>query len=193
MGMNWAEINPNEDMLLDIHTKLLMLRNIELPTLYNPETLPDDLRQAETVIKELKDKYVETVNQLLRVNKEHNEKRAKIDKLVEILNVMDMDAVRYKESLEAVIDQFTEDERLVELKKEYEETVERFRALRHVINFVSSDDMNRYMCFTCLDRSIDSVLVPCGHVGCSLCTSRFTTTCPYCRSDVSQILRLYLG
>ena len=116
--MNWSEINPNEDMLLDIHTKLLMLRNIELPTLYDPETLPDDLRQAETVIKELKDKYVETVNQLLRVNKEHNEKRAKIDKLVEILNVMDMDAVRYKESLEAVIDQFTEDERLVELKKE---------------------------------------------------------------------------
>ena len=45
-------------------------------------------------------------------NKEHNEKRAKIDRLIEILNVMDMDAVRYKESLEAVIQQFTEDERL---------------------------------------------------------------------------------
>ena len=191
--MNWSEINPNEDMLLDIHTKLLMLRNIELPTLYDPETLPDDLKHARDVIKELKDKYVETVNQLIRVNKEHTEKRIKIDRLVDILNVMDADAVRYKESLENVIEQFTEDERLAELKKEYEETVERFRALRHVINFVSSDDMNRYMCFTCLDRSIDSVLVPCGHVGCSLCTSRFTTTCPYCRSDVSQILRLYLG
>ena len=191
--MNWAEINPNEDMLLDIHTKLLMLRNIELPTLYDPETLPDDLKHARDVIKELKDKYVETVNQLIRVNKEHTEKRIKIDRLVDILNVMDADAVRYKESLENVIEQFTEDERLAELKKEYEETVERFRALRHVINFVSSDDMNRYMCFTCLDRSIESVLVPCGHVGCSLCTSRFSTTCPYCRSDVSQVLRLYLG
>ena len=191
--MNWSEINPNEDMLLDIHTKLLMLRNIELPTLYDPETLPDDLKHARDVIKELKDKYVETVNQLIRVNKEHTEKRIKIDRLVDILNVMDADAVRYKESLENVIEQFTEDERLAELKKEYEETVERFRALRHVINFVSSDDMNRYMCFTCLDRSIESVLVPCGHVGCSLCTSRFSTTCPYCRSDVSQVLRLYLG
>ena len=160
---------------------------------YDPETLPDDLKHARDVIKELKDKYVETVNQLIRVNKEHTEKRIKIDRLVDILNVMDADAVRYKESLENVIEQFTEDERLAELKKEYEETVERFRALRHVINFVSSDDMNRYMCFTCLDRSIESVLVPCGHVGCSLCTSRFSTTCPYCRSDVSQVLRLYLG
>ena len=134
-------------------------------TLYDPETLPDDLKNIRDVIKELKDKYVETVNQLIRVNKEHTEKRIKIDRLVDILNVMDADAVRYKESLENVIEQFTEDERLAELKKEYEETVERFRALRHVINFVSSDDMNRYMCFTCLDRSIESVLVPCGQIG----------------------------
>lgn len=191
--MNYTDIDPSEDILLDIHSKLLLLRNIDLPTMYDPDTLPEDLRPVEASIKELKAMYVETVSRLLQVNKEHNEKRTKIDKLSEILSVMDMDAARYKDSLQLVIDQFTEDERLVELKKEYEETVERFRALRHVINFVSSDDMNRFMCFTCLDRSIDSVMVPCGHVGCSLCTSRFTTTCPYCRTDVSQILRLYLG
>jgi len=191
--MNYTDIDPNEDILLDIHSKLLLLRNIDLPTNYDPETLPEDLRKIQESIKQLKEMYTDTVTRLLRVNKEHDQKRKKIDRLSEILNVMDTDAARYKDSLQDVIDQFTEDERVVELKKEYEDTVERFRALRHVINFVSSDDMNRFMCFTCLDRSIDSVLVPCGHVGCSLCTSKFVTTCPYCRSDVSQILRLYLG
>jgi|AACY02.1.fsa_nt_gi hypothetical protein len=191
--MNYTEIDPNDDILLDIHSKLLMLRNIDLPTTYDPDNLPEDLHQAAATMKELKAMYVETVNRLIRVNKEHDEKRKKIDRMAEILNLMEGDAVRYKDSLQAVLDQFSEDERLVELKQEYEETVERFRALRHVINFVASDDMNRYMCFTCLDRSIDSVLVPCGHVGCSLCTSRFTTACPYCRSEVSQVVKLYLG
>lgn len=191
--MNYTELDPNEDILLDIHSKLLMLRNIDLPTTYDPGSLPEDLHQAEATMKELKAMYVETVNQLIRVNKEHEEKRKKIDRMADILNLMEGDAIRYKESLQVVLDQFSEDERLVELKQEYEETVERFRALRHVINFVASDDMNRYMCFTCLDRSIDSVLVPCGHVGCSICTSRFTTTCPYCRSEVSQVVKLYLG
>lgn len=191
--MNYTEIDPNEDLLLDIHTKLLMLRNIDVPTLYDPESLPPDLREIQNVIQNLKTMYVDTVNQLLRVNKEHTEKRAKIDKMTDIINTLETDAVRYKDSLQTVIDQFNEDECIDKLKDEYDETVKRFRHLRHVINFVSSDDMNRYVCFTCLDRSIDSVIVPCGHVGCSICTSRFTTTCPYCRTDVSQILKLYLG
>lgn len=191
--MNYTDIDPNEDLLLDIHAKLLLLRNIDVPTSYDPASLPDDLRETEKVIKDLKGMYVDTVDRLLRVTKQHNEKRTKIDRLTEILNVMDMDAVRYKDSLKEVIDQFSEDERLTELKEEYENTVKRFRELRHIINFVASDDMNRYICFTCLDRSIDSVMVPCGHVGCSICTSKFTSTCPYCRTDVSQILKLYLG
>jgi hypothetical protein len=191
--MNYTEIDPNEDLLLDIHTKLLMLRNIDIPSLYDPETLPEDLHETQAAIKNLKTMYVDTVNQLLRVNKEHEEKRAKIDKLTTLINTLEADAVRYKDTLQVVIDQFNEDERIDQLKEEYDETIKRFRHLRHVINFVSSDDMNRYMCFTCLDRSVDSVLVPCGHTGCSICTSRFTSTCPYCRTDVSQVLKLYLG
>jgi len=191
--MNYTEIDQNEDLLLDIHTKLLLLKNIDLPTLYDPETLPEDLREPLTTVKSLKTMYVDAVNRLLTINKQHTEKRAKVDKMTEIINTLEVDAVRYKDSLQTVLDQFHEDERINELKTEYDETVKRFRHLRHVINFISSDDMNRYMCFTCLDRSIDTVIVPCGHVGCSLCTSRFTTTCPYCRSDISQILKLYLG
>jgi hypothetical protein len=161
--------------------------------LYDPETLPEDLHETQAAIKNLQTMYVDTVNQLLRVNKEHEEKRAKIDKLTTLINTLEADAVRYKDTLQVVIDQFNEDERIDQLKEEYDETIKRFRHLRHVINFVSSDDMNRYMCFTCLDRSVDSVLVPCGHTGCSICTSRFTSTCPYCRTDVSQVLKLYLG
>ena len=127
--MNYTELDPNEDILLDIHSKLLLLRNIDLPTTYDPDTLPEDLKQAAETMKEIKAMYVETVNRLIRVNKEHDEKRKKIDRMAEILGLMDSDAVRYMDSLKALLDQFSEDERLVELKQEYEETVERFRAL----------------------------------------------------------------
>ncbi len=191
--MNYTEIDVNEDLLLDIHTKLLMLRNIDVPSQYDPDTLPDDLREPLKVVQNLKMMYVNAVDQLLRVNKEHEEKRAKVDKLTVIINTLEEDAIRYKDSLHALIDQFREDECIDKLKEEYDETVKRFRHLRRVINFVSSDDMNRFMCFTCLDRTIETALVPCGHVGCSLCTSRFITTCPYCRSDITQVLKLYLG
>jgi len=191
--MNYTEIDVNEDLLLDIHTKLLMLRNIDVPSQYDPDTLPDDLREPLKVVQNLKMMYVNAVDQLLRVNKEHEEKRAKVDKLTVIINTLEEDAIRYKDSLHALIDQFREDECIDKLKEEYDETVKRFRHLRRVINFVSSDDMNRFMCFTCLDRSIETALVPCGHVGCSLCTSRFITTCPYCRADITQVLKLYLG
>jgi hypothetical protein len=55
------------------------------------------------------------------------------------------------------------------------------------------DDVGeKYMCFTCLERSVDVFLDPCGHVACTQCQVRFGTSCPFCRVPVTP-KRMFLG
>lgn len=45
-------------------------------------------------------------------------------------------------------------------------------------------------CNICLDRSVDSVLVPCGHAVCYACAGCIST-CPFCRKDVKESVKLF--
>ena len=190
--MNYTEIDEHDDELLDLHTKLLMLRTIDMPV-STGEDLPEELHETERVVKHLKDDYVTAVSDVLRVNRIHDETRKKIDRLTSIIDGMGDGALRYKDDLIRIIEQFEKDEGLSELKDQYKESVAKFQNLRRIINFLGSDDMNRYMCFTCLERSIDTALVPCGHVTCSMCMNRLNfPVCPYCRAEFTTV-KLFLG
>lgn len=47
-------------------------------------------------------------------------------------------------------------------------------------------------CSICLQRSSDTVMVPCGHLCvCQQCSTHVQQTCPICRASVTQMVRTY--
>lgn len=96
--------------------------------------------------------------------------------LIEILKRVDNEKIRdgvneYLESLD-----------LPRLKSEYNESkrmvsqyLDCFRTLREI---------ERFLCFVCLEATCDTFLDPCGHSVCSGCANRLMMRCPFCRSSV---------
>lgn len=54
------------------------------------------------------------------------------------------------------------------------------------------DDEDRNLCKLCFERELDCALLPCSHVVCYQCaTSLKLTTCPFCRQEITKVLKLY--
>jgi hypothetical protein len=56
---------------------------------------------------------------------------------------------------------------------------------------------NRYLCFVCLENSVDTFLDPCGHVLCASCTLKSSMVthpflCPGCRTIVSEPKKMFM-
>jgi len=58
-------------------------------------------------------------------------------------------------------------------------------------NSLDSEAIQNDRCRICLENDIDCVLLECGHlVSCSTCAVRFTT-CPFCRTPIVRIQRIF--
>jgi len=49
-----------------------------------------------------------------------------------------------------------------------------------------------FLCRVCMDRTIDSVLLKCGHVVCCMSCAEQLSTCPVCRQDAPVAHKLFL-
>ena len=58
------------------------------------------------------------------------------------------------------------------------------------INAQIDQHRHRRRCAICMDRSKNTALVPCGHLGCAECVAQLSK-CHICRSDIIQRLRTY--
>lgn len=47
-----------------------------------------------------------------------------------------------------------------------------------------------WLCRVCLSSEVDNTIVPCGHVLCRRCSSA-VSRCPFCRLQVSKIMRIF--
>jgi hypothetical protein len=53
-------------------------------------------------------------------------------------------------------------------------------------------DEDKNLCKICFERDLDCAFLPCSHVACYHCaTTLKLTTCPFCRAEISQVLKLY--
>jgi DNA repair ATPase RecN len=143
------------------------------------------------IVAELKREYVALVDDIFHRHQEYTDKVKRLDKLKEVLETIGQDSVvSYADELRRLIDRFEEDERLEDFKADMNDQLAKFQNLKSII---CMDDVGeKYMCFTCLERSVEVFLDPCGHVSCTQCQPRFGTTCPFCRVPVTP-KRMFLG
>jgi hypothetical protein len=132
--------------------------------------------------------------ELKKIDDEKKELLIKID-------LLDQGAADLRRS-EAEIIKKREEERLIKLeskKKEYEEERSRLGAM---VNLSFADQMLQSNCPICTyEFKQDNVrlYIPCGHIGCEVCTDKWTehcndadmdVTCPICRQIIQQTMPL---
>jgi hypothetical protein len=181
----YAEIHANK--YFDFQSRLNYLKHVEMPS----ATPLDATDERLEVVTELKREYLALVDEIFNRHKEYTDKRGRLDKLTEIVDTFGSDmANQYVPEIERLIAKFEETECLDEFKVSMNDQLAKFQKLRSVL---CMDDIGeKYMCFTCLERSVDTFLDPCGHMACSVCQMRFGTSCPFCRVMVTP-KRMFLG
>ena len=170
----------------DFSARLIYLKQLVMPT-----TSPMEIDERLGIVAELKREYVALVDDIFHKHREYTDKVNRLDKLKEVLETIGINsAVSYADELRRLIDRFEEDERLEDFKADMNDQLAKFNNLKSII---CMDDVGeKYMCFTCLERSVEVFLDPCGHVSCTQCQPRFGTTCPFCRVVVTP-KRMFLG
>ena len=185
--MNYTDIEEEPPVDLSFLSRLLLLRDTPLPDV---DPLPED--PALEVLDDAKQRYLDCVDRMSRAIQTIERKQADLDTLVGLIKKLG-DAKPYSNELEAIISRFEHENGLVWAKKTLADTTAEYKSLRKVFELV--DEPNRYLCFTCLNRSIDHVFIPCGHTVCGACLPqlRSSSTCPFCRSYVQNTFKLFLG
>lgn len=149
-----------------------------------PEVPPsEDSRHA--VVEEVKKEYAELAAEICTLNEQYTAKCQMLDKMREMMDAFDKDpetAKTYVTDLDSLVTHFEEDEHLDALKEKMNEKLIKFR--QHYKALCMSDVGEKFTCFTCLERTIDVFLDPCGHTACNECTAKFKNTCPFCRTTV---------
>ncbi|KAL9646474.1 hypothetical protein ABK040_006470 [Willaertia magna] len=76
-----------------------------------------------------------------------------------------------------------------DIKEKFIETVERYNELQKEL----TEKKEEGLCIVCMDRQIDVVLIPCGHLTlCSHCANHLNEKrCPTCRSSIQQVVKVF--
>jgi hypothetical protein len=186
--MNYTELADDMDVDLDLVTKINLLRNATLPDV---EASPDD--PALEHLQEAKQRYVKCVNEIIETSKFIDTKQSDLDTISELLKTLGPAVGSYKETLSNVLSDFEMNEGLTEARTKLARSTSDYISLRKVFELV--EEPSRYLCFTCLDRSIEQVYIPCGHTVCTICSDRMirSTNCPFCRSPIMNRQKMFLA
>jgi hypothetical protein len=178
----------DEHLYTDLFTKLEELKTLSPSP--DIEELSDDVQTDAASFQRLKTEYLQIVDHLYATHKKFQEVIQKIDSLKSILQTLSTSG-KYIDELSAIIEQFQKEECVDDIKHDIQETTKRFQMLRRVLNV--SDIGEQYMCFTCLQRRVDTFLYPCGHVMCTICSVSIRDMCPFCRCANITKCKMFLG
>jgi hypothetical protein len=194
--MNFAELGEEDDhdtkvRMMSVYDRLLRLRSIlEYETF--SETEPHEIM---TQLNALKKEYLEIVPEVLVGYLKLQDKKEKASHILSIIDKLGNKDVLYVQQLAELIEQFDKDEGITKYAEELKEMTKKMLAMRSVFSLCADTDiMSNYMCFLCLERPVDVFIDPCGHVICKTCSDRSALNmCPYCRAQVRQYKKMYLG
>lgn len=186
--MNYTELTDDMEIDFDLVTKIALLRNKQLPVVENP---PDD--PALEHLQAAKQRYVACIDAILETSRLIERKQNDLDTLNELLKKLGPAIGKYKESLTTVLDDFETNEGLEEARTILAQLTAEYSSLSKVFELV--EEPSRFLCFTCLDRSIEHVFIPCGHAVCAQCSVRMdrTINCPFCRTPIMNRQKIFLA
>ena len=185
--MNFAYIDENETLFSSFDEKLVKLKYLSIT--------PSDVSgpQVECNIHDLVTPYKEAVAQLIDLQKKIDVKKGEIDAFTELVGKLGKNA-EYTTKVEEIIDCFLQDESLEALKGEYSNVARSVQSYNAAFALAKDVDLsNKYLCYVCIERPVDTFLDSCGHVICSTCSQKIASQCPFCRSTIKMKHKIFLS
>jgi hypothetical protein len=156
--------------------------------------LPEDWKTFAETLSNYKLKYGVSLKELRDAEAELKRKKVELAALVEAEKLVESTGL--KESLQIMIEEYKEDEKVTE----YEESVKylkgQCKAIKEVLENTNAEQMIKFQCFVCMERPVDTFMDPCGHLMCSTCWRRSSTTnpmCPGCRAQTRPKKMFFLS
>lgn len=107
--------------------------------------------------------------------------------------------LRMLSSIQDFVSERTQQLDAVKLRKEHEISKRCFINLVNLGRKINNVHQNQ-LCVVCLNNNIDTVLLPCGHTGCSTCVEKISSSnsnrrknCFICRSTVSKTQKIFFA
>lgn len=189
--MNYASLDDDEPRpdhsLLSFQDKLNKLKY------FNFTSAPPSGSRIECNIFELLPTYRKAIDNLFEIQSKVERAEKEIAALTDLMGRLSKDT-SYTQKMQEIIDQFIQDAKLDELKASYTEAANEVQKYQGAFDLCKDADIhNKYMCFVCLERSVNVYNDPCGHTLCDECSSKTGTRCPMCRAAVGRKGRFYLS
>lgn len=142
-----------------------------------------------TAIRDLKSQYKEAADKVIDSDVKLKDARKKIQKIKEVTQALS--GSKWETKMKSICDDVINDESLKEIVEDAQEKYNKFWRLRQGFRELCSvEQSNKFLCSVCMRDDIDSVINPCGHAICGGCVSRLSN-CPYCRTDISCVIKIY--
>jgi hypothetical protein len=154
---------------------------------------PDDIpQQIGPDLSGSVESYKVAIDKLLEIQNELEDRKREIQDFKKLALAIDSKNI-HTEKLLNIIDDFCQDANLDELQARYKEArteVAKYRSLFSVCKSVEL--LNRYVCYVCVESTVDVCMVPCGHVLCNKCATTIRGNCPFCRTSIQSKLKMYI-
>lgn len=97
-----------------------------------------------------------------------------------------------KKTLVDTLGDYEQEQDLEEKKIELEDMLGKIRAMEKVLTDTNAEEFEKFRCFVCMDKYVNTFINPCGHLICSECLVRANTaTCPGCRAQIRGSNRIF--
>mgnify|MGYP003654746627 CR=1 FL=1 len=195
--MEYAELSDDDDYHnQDIETLVSKIKK-EFDIDWNVQDSPEiDSNSAYmSALTELKGDYKKEMATLLENNKlfkDFSTKFSAVEKAVMSISTSTQDT--YTPKLLEILQECNDSHNIEEIKKKIINSTSKVLKCKKELSITNECGVgNNYICFICLDRGVDTMINPCGHVACSRCVemSKFDL-CPFCRTNVQSTKKFFV-
>ena len=170
----------------------------EVKTYFEPDHGSVEVPLDDKYLKcfgEFKEEYTKEMQNYLKILNEFEKKQFMADTLLGFSITMGSKSDgKYVDKIKDIINEFIESEKIDELKKELQNSQEIIRKFYKISSIAKDLSMNNeYFCFICLERGIDTMIEPCGHVICESCSKGAIQQCPFCRANINSFKKLIIA
>jgi hypothetical protein len=157
-----------------------------------PCELSEDWKNFEETLSKFKTEYAKNRRELSTKMAELDQKTKDVKLLKHTSDGFENDDL--KMMVHSLVDSYEFEEGISALTLQCRELLGKTNAMQRVLINTMSERYASFTCFICTERLVDLFIDPCGHVVCSPCWSRSnsrSTICPGCRTQVSQVKKIF--
>lgn len=178
-------------LLLDIFTRTQHATNNPPEPEVLPEIqLPKRWYDFEKTLSEFKKEYLSLRHSIYKENFLLKSKSRDIQDIDNIKNYTE--SLELRKRLESLLEDYDKVEAMEKKKENLLSMKANMLAMEKVLKDTNASEFEKFRCFVCMEKYVDTFLDPCGHVLCEECFVKSNSVnCPGCRAHVQTARKIF--